>query len=125
MKYIVSLDQGTTSSRAILINENGKLVDIKQKEFKQIFPHQGWVEHDPNEILKSQIDVFEELVSSISLSDIVSIGITNQRETTVIWEKDTGKPLYNAIVWQDKRTSSICDQMKRMTYLHMLKKTQD
>ena len=113
MKYIVSLDQGTTSSRAILINENGKLVDIKQKEFKQIFPHQGWVEHDPNEILKSQIDVFEELVSSISLSDIVSIGITNQRETTVIWDKDTGKPLYNAIVWQDKRTSSICDQMKR------------
>lgn len=113
MKYIVSLDQGTTSSRAILINENGKLIDIKQKEFKQIFPHQGWVEHDPNEILKSQIDVFEELVSSISLSDIVSIGITNQRETTVIWDKDTGKPLYNAIVWQDKRTSSICDQMKR------------
>ena len=113
MKYIVSLDQGTTSSRAILINENGKLIDIKQKEFKQIFPHQGWVEHDPNEILKSQIDVFEELVSSITLSDIVSIGITNQRETTVIWDKDTGKPLYNAIVWQDKRTSSICDQMKR------------
>ena len=113
MKYIVSLDQGTTSSRAILINENGKLVDIKQKELKQIFPHQGWVEHYPNEILKSQIDVFEELVSSISLSDIVSIGITNQRETTVIWDKDTGKPLYNAIVWQDKRTSSICDQMKR------------
>ena len=113
MKYIVSLDQGTTSSRAILINENGKLIDIKQKEFKQIFPHQGWVEHDPNEILKSQIDVFEELVSSISLSDIVSIGITNQRETTVIWDKDTGKPLYNAIVWQDKRTSSICDQMNR------------
>ena len=113
MKYIVSLDQGTTSSRAILIDENGKLIDIKQKEFKQIFPDQGWVEHDPNEILKSQIDVFEELVSSISLSDIVSIGITNQRETTVIWDKDTGKPLYNAIVWQDKRTSSICDQMKR------------
>ena len=112
MKYIVSLDQGTTSSRAILIDENGKLIDIKQKEFKQIFPDQGWVEHDPNEILKSQIDVFEELVSSISLSDIVSIGITNQRETTVIWDKDTGKPLYNAIVWQDKRTSSICDQMK-------------
>ena len=113
MKYIVSLDQGTTSSRAILIDENGKLIDIKQKEFKQMFPDQGWVEHDPNEILKSQIDVFEELVSSISLSDIVSIGITNQRETTVIWDKDTGKPLYNAIVWQDKRTSSICDQMKR------------
>ena len=113
MKYIVSLDQGTTSSRAILIDENGKLIDIKQKEFKQIFPDQGWVEHDPNEILKSQIDVFEELVSSISLSDIVSIGITNQRETTVIWDKDTGRPLYNAIVWQDKRTSSICDQMKR------------
>ena len=113
MKYIVALDQGTTSSRALLIDENGKLKGIQQKEFKQIYPKQGWVEHDPNEILSTQIQVFEELVSSISPEDIISIGITNQRETTVIWDSETGKPLYNAIVWQDKRTSNICDQMKK------------
>lgn len=113
MKYIIALDQGTTSSRALLINEVGKLIDVKQKEFKQIFPKQGWVEHDPIEILNTQLEVFEELTSTISLSDIISIGITNQRETTVIWDKETGKPLYNAIVWQDKRTSGICDQMKK------------
>ena len=113
MKYIVALDQGTTSSRALLIDENGKLKGIQQKEFKQIYPKQGWVEHDPNEILSTQIQVFEELVSSISPEDIISIGITNQRETTVIWDSETGKPLYNAIVWQDKRTSKICDQMKK------------
>ena len=113
MKYIIALDQGTTSSRALLINEVGKLIDVKQKEFKQIFPKQGWVEHNPIEILNTQLEVFEELISSISLSDIISIGITNQRETTVIWDKETGKPLYNAIVWQDKRTSGICDQMKK------------
>ena len=113
MKYIIALDQGTTSSRALLINEVGKLIDVKQKEFKQIFPKQGWVEHDPIEILNTQLEVFEELISTISMSDIISIGITNQRETTVIWDKETGKPLYNAIVWQDKRTSGICDQMKK------------
>ncbi len=113
MKYIIALDQGTTSSRALLINEVGKLIDVKQKEFKQIFPKQGWVEHDPIEILNTQLEVFEELISTISLSDIISIGITNQRETTVIWDKESGKPLYNAIVWQDKRTSGICDQMKK------------
>ena len=113
MKYIVALDQGTTSSRALLIDENGKLKGIQQREFKQIYPKQGWVEHDPNEILSTQIQVFEELVSSISPEDIISIGITNQRETTVIWDSETGKPLYNAIVWQDKRTSKICDQMKK------------
>ena len=113
MKYIVALDQGTTSSRALLIDENGKLKGVQQKEFKQIYPKQGWVEHDPNEILSTQIQVFEELVSSISPEDIISIGITNQRETTVIWDSETGKPLYNAIVWQDKRTSKICDQMKK------------
>ena len=114
MKYIVSLDQGTTSSRAILIDEEGSLLDIKQKEFNQIFPKKGWVEHDPKEILKTQLKVFEDLVkiNSINPKDIISIGITNQRETTVIWDKETGEPLYNAIVWQDKRTSHICDKMK-------------
>ena len=114
MKYLIALDQGTTSSRAILIDKNGKLVDIKQKEFTQIFPKQGWVEHDPSEILSSQYEVFEELLLSnnIDPKNIISIGITNQRETTVLWEKDTGKPLYNAIVWQDKRTSDICEKIK-------------
>ena len=114
MKYLIALDQGTTSSRAILIDKNGKLVDIKQKEFTQIFPKQGWVEHDPSEILSSQYEVFEELLLSnnINPKNIISIGITNQRETTVLWEKDTGKPLYNAIVWQDKRTSDICEKIK-------------
>ena len=114
MKYLIALDQGTTSSRAILIDKNGKLVDIKQKEFTQIFPKQGWVEHDPSEILSSQYEVFEKLLLSnnIDPKNIISIGITNQRETTVLWEKDTGKPLYNAIVWQDKRTSNICEKIK-------------
>ena len=114
MKYLIALDQGTTSSRAILIDKNGKLVDIKQKEFTQIFPKQGWVEHDPSEILSSQYEVFEELLLSnnITPKNIISIGFTIQRETTVLWEKDTGKPLYNAIVWQDKRTSDICEKIK-------------
>ena len=114
MRYIVSLDQGTTSSRAILINQNGKLIDIKQKEFSQIFPKQGWVEHDPIEILKTQYQVFENLLKENSLNpaDIISIGITNQRETTVVWDRKTGEPVYNAIVWQDKRTSDMCEKMK-------------
>ena len=107
MRYIVSLDQGTTSSRAILINQNGRLIDIKQKEFSQIFPKQGWVEHNPIEILKTQYQVLENLLTenSVNPSDIISIGITNQRETTVVWDRKTGEPVYNAIVWQVKRTS--------------------
>ena len=114
MKYIVALDQGTTSSRAILIDTNGNLLDIKQQEFNQIFPKQGWVEHDPNEILNSQLNVFDSLINSNSIDpkNIISIGITNQRETTVLWDKNTGKPLYNAIVWQDTRTSDICEKIK-------------
>ena len=114
MKYIVALDQGTTSSRAILIDTNGNLIDIKQEEFNQIFPKQGWVEHDPNEILNSQLNVFDSLITSNSIDpkNIISVGITNQRETTIIWDKNTGKPLYNAIVWHDKRTSDICEKIK-------------
>ena len=114
MKYVVALDQGTTSSRAILIDENGNLIAIKQKEFEQIFPKPGWVEHNPLEILSSQIQVFEELLENnhIDPKSIVSIGITNQRETTILWDKDTGKPFYNAIVWQDKRTTNICEKIK-------------
>ena len=115
MKYVIALDQGTTSSRAVLIDEIGNLIDIKQKEFSQIFPNRGWVEHDSLEILSSQIKVFEDLLSSNSIDpkSIISLGITNQRETTVLWDKDTGKPLYNAIVWQDKRTANICEKIKK------------
>ena len=115
MKYIISLDQGTTSSRAILINDQGALVGIEQMEFEQIFPKPGWVEHSPMEILNSQIKVFEDLIfnNNVSLDSIISLGITNQRETIVLWDKDSGKPLYNAIVWQDKRTTNICEKIKK------------
>ncbi len=115
MKYIISLDQGTTSSRAILINDQGALVGIEQMEFEQIFPKPGWVEHSPMEILNSQIKVFEDLIvnNNISLDSIISLGITNQRETIVLWDKYSGKPLYNAIVWQDKRTTNICEKIKK------------
>jgi len=115
MKYIIALDQGTTSSRAILINDKGDLVGIEQKEFEQIFPKPGWVEHSPMEILSSQIKVFEDLIvnNNVPLDSIISLGITNQRETIILWDKDTGKPLYNAIVWQDKRTANICEKIKK------------
>ena len=114
MKYVVALDQGTTSSRAILIDSEGNLISIKQKEFNQIFPKQGWVEHDPIEILETQLEVFNQLLTenNVNASDIISLGITNQRETVLLWDRKTGKPLYNAIVWQDKRTSDICQKMK-------------
>ena len=115
MKYVVALDQGTTSSRAILIDSEGNLISIKQKEFNQIFPKQGWVEHDPIEILETQLEVFNQLLTenNVNASDIISLGITNQRETVLLWDRKTGKPLYNAIVWQDKRTSDICQKMKK------------
>ncbi len=114
-KYILALDQGTTSSRAILFNMKGGIFGIEQLPFKQIFPQVGWVEHDPTHILKSQLRVARKLLKEKNLkaADIDSIGITNQRETTIVWNKETGKPIYNAIVWQDRRTASICDQMKK------------
>ena len=114
-KYILALDQGTTSSRAILFNKTGNIVGLEQLPFKQIFPKAGWVEHDPSHILKSQLRVAKKLMKEKGLkaTNIDSIGITNQRETTIVWNKETGKPIYNAIVWQDRRTSSICDQMKK------------
>jgi glycerol kinase len=113
-KYILALDQGTTSSRALLFAHNGKIVDTFQKEFKQIFPKSGWVEHDPLEIWESQIGVVRELLSKpgIAVNQIAAIGITNQRETTIVWDKKSGAPVYNAIVWQDRRTASICDDLK-------------
>lgn len=114
MKYILALDQGTTSSRALLISQDGKIHTTAQKEFKQIFPSPGWVEHDPQEIWSSQASCMSEVVakSQITNDQIAAIGITNQRETTIIWDRKTGKPISNAIVWQDRRTTEICQELK-------------
>jgi glycerol kinase len=113
-KYIMSLDQGTTSSRAILFDKAGNIVKIAQKEFTQIYPKAGWVEHNPVEIWATQSGVAREVLEAagINANEIASIGITNQRETAVVWDKNTGKPIYNAIVWQCRRTAAICDQIK-------------
>lgn len=113
-KFILSLDQGTTSSRAIIFNHSGDIVAIAQKEFTQIYPNAGWVEHDPLEIWSTQLSVVAEVIVKAGLSprDLNSIGITNQRETTVVWDKETSVPIYNAIVWQDRRTSAYCDEIK-------------
>lgn len=113
-KYILALDQGTTSSRAIVFDHNGQICSVAQKEFPQYFPKPGWVEHNPNEIWSSQASVIAEAISSIDINglDIAGIGITNQRETTVVWDVDTEEPIYNAIVWQDRRTSEFCDKLK-------------
>ena len=112
-KYVLALDQGTTSSRAILFDQAGQIKDMAQKEFQQLFPRAGWVEHDPEDIWLSQLQVAQELLDHVDKKDIAAIGITNQRETTVIWDKTTGKPIYNAIVWQDRRTADITDQLKK------------
>ena len=112
--YILSIDQGTTSSRAILFNKEGKIVHSAQKEFTQHFPQPGWVEHNANEIWGSVLAVIATVISEsgISADQIAGIGITNQRETTVVWDKDTGKPVYNAIVWQSRQTSGICEELR-------------
>ena len=114
MSYILSLDQGTTSSRAILYNENAEPIATEQQEFEQIFPQPGWVEHDAEEIWQSQSSVAKRVIENQSLTsgDIAAIGITNQRETTLIWDRNTGKPIHNAIVWQDRRTANYCDELK-------------
>ena len=113
-KFILSLDQGTTSSRAIMFDHPGNIISVAQKEFTQIFPKPGWVEHDPLEIWSSQISVATEAVvkAGKTPADIAAIGITNQRETTIVWDRKTGKPVYNAIVWQDRRTAAYCDSLK-------------
>ncbi|MGN0436742.1 MAG: glycerol kinase GlpK [Wujia sp.] len=112
-RYIMSLDAGTTSNRCILFNESGEIVSVAQKEFTQIFPKPGWVEHDANEIWSTQLGVAVEAMSKVgaAASDIAAIGITNQRETTIVWDKNTGEPIYNAIVWQCRRTSEYCDTL--------------
>lgn len=108
-KLILALDQGTTSSRAIVFDHSGQIVEVSQKPFEQIFPQPGWVEHDPNEIWSSQISVAAEVIAKTGVSgkEIAAIGITNQRETTVVWNRETSEPIYNAIVWQDRRTANI------------------
>lgn len=113
-KYILALDSGTTSNRGILFNHSGEIVHSAQQEFEQIYPHAGWVEHRPEDIWESQLVVAREVMEKqkISSSEVAAIGITNQRETTLIWNRETGEPIYNAIVWQDRRTSGICDQLK-------------
>jgi glycerol kinase len=123
-KYILSLDQGTTSSRAIIFNKKGQILAISQAEFEQIYPQPGWVEHDPEAIWQSQQNVILEAQKEVSLKSeqIAAIGITNQRETTLIWNKETGKPIYNAIVWQDKRTAKMCDEYKKLGYEKLVKR---
>ena len=113
-KYIIALDQGTTSSRAIIFDKNLNTIGKAQKEFTQIFPHPGWVEHNAMEIWASQRSVLTEVIaqSGISLKDVAAIGITNQRETVIVWDKNTGEPVYNAIVWQCRRTAEICEELK-------------
>ena len=114
MKYLLTLDQGTTSSRCLVIDHSGKIISVAQMEFTQFFPQPGWVEHDPKEIWASQIAVAADALgrAAVSHNDIAAIGITNQRETTIVWDRKTGEPVFNAIVWQDRRTAPICDQMR-------------
>ncbi len=114
-KYILALDQGTTSSRAIIFDKKGNIVGVEQQEFTQIYPQAGWVEHNANEIWASQLKVAQKVLEShhVKASEVAAIGITNQRETTVVWDKNTGEPIFNAIVWQDRRTAGICDQLKK------------
>jgi len=114
MKYILSLDQGTTSSRAILFDHAGSIISVAQKEFPQIFPKPGWVEHDPRDIWSSQAGVAAEVLTkaNVGAADVAAIGITNQRETTLVWDRFTGKPIHNAIVWQDRRTAGVCDRLR-------------
>ena len=114
-KYMMALDAGTTSNRCILFNEKGEKVSLAQKEFTQYFPKPGWVEHDANEIWSSQLGVAVEAMQKIgaTASDIAGIGITNQRETAIVWDKKSGEPVYHAIVWQCRRTSQYCDSLKK------------
>ena len=115
-KYIVALDQGTTSSRTVVLDKDVNIVTVAQREFPQIYPKPGWVEHDPMQIWASQSSTLAEALAGcgITSEEIAAIGITNQRETTIVWERETGKPVYNAIVWQCRRTAEICDELKKI-----------
>lgn len=122
-KYILSFDAGTTSSRAIVFDHKGEICSVAQKEFTQFFPQSGWVEHNPHEIWSSQAAVAAEAITKIGINgtNIAAIGITNQRETTIVWDRETGEPIYNAIVWQDRRTSEYCDKLKNEGLLPLIK----
>jgi glycerol kinase len=122
LSYVLSLDQGTTSSRALLFDRSGAVQSVAQREFKQIFPEPGWVEHDPEEIAASQIAVAAEALAKANAQprDVAAIGITNQRETTIVWDRTTGKPVYNAIVWQDRRTAAFCNQLKSQGHENLI-----
>ena len=122
-KYILAFDQGTTSSRSVLFDHKGSNIAITQKDFRQIFPKPGWVEHDPNDIWSSQLETALSISNkaNISLTEIAAIGITNQRETTVVWDRQSGEPIYNAIVWQDRRTSKYCDNLKSLGHIDKIK----
>src|SRR5438477_5222900 len=122
MSVILALDQGTTSSRAMLFEHDSSIRSIAQKEFAQIFPQPGWVEHDAKEIWRSQIEVAHAALANAGLkaADVAAIGITNQRETTVVWDRSTGEPIHNAIVWQDRRTSGLCDELKRAGHADLI-----
>lgn len=124
-KYIIALDQGTTSSRAVLLDHNANVVGISQREFTQIYPQPGWVEHNPMEIWATQSSTLNEVVAQAGIrsDEIAAIGITNQRETTIVWEKETGKPIYNAIVWQCRRTADFCDELKAAGHEEYIRKT--
>ncbi|HVQ20876.1 MAG TPA: FGGY family carbohydrate kinase [Terrimicrobiaceae bacterium] len=113
-KYLLALDQGTTSCRALVVGDSGNVVTVAQREFTQIFPQSGWVEHDANEIWATQLGVAADAMASANVlpRNIAAIGITNQRETAVIWDRKTGEPIFHAIVWQDRRTAALCDQMR-------------
>jgi glycerol kinase len=123
LQYILALDQGTTSSRSMLFDKQGNIISTAQKEFKQIYPQPGWVEHDADEIWSTQFGTMAEAVAkaNISMKQVAGIGITNQRETTVVWERSTGKPIYHAIVWQDRRTASYCDDLKAAGHKEMIR----
>ena len=122
-KYLLAIDQGTTSSRAILFDHQGRAVTIAQRDFQQYFPKPGWVEHDPNEIWYSQSLVLKEVMEKADVTErhIACIGLANQRETTIIWDRETGFPVYNAIVWQDRRTADYCEELKEMGYAEMIR----
>ena len=124
MKYILSLDQGTTSSRAVLYDHEGTIQSVAQREFEQLYPKPGWVEHNPEEIWASQMSVAVEVLSRSHTrpSDLVAIGITDQRETTILWDRETGKPVYNAIVWQDRRTAGICSNLREQGLEHTIRR---
>src|ERR1041384_388572 len=123
-QYILSFDQGTTSSRAIIFDQAGSIISIAQKEFTQLYPQPGWVEHDAGEIWGTQLAVAVEAVSKAGLkaTDIAAIGITNQRETTVVWDRETGTPIHHAIVWQDRRTAAACDRLKARGLTPLIKR---